>query len=1256
MKRYRFYTKGALIALAAMLAFGPAAGGSAAAASAKAPGPHWADRALDRWKQAGILQGYPDGTMKPERPISRAEFAAVVNRLFGLEARSEASTTDTPSAWAAAEMAKAFAAGYLSPDDGGRAAADRAITRAEAALALNRLFALQAPAKTGEGGWPDLNGLTEETGGAIRALTANGILQGLPDGTFGPNRILTRAELATIADRLIALLVQKKGTAEPGAVNGHAVVSADGATLRGADIAGNLYLAQGIGEGEVSLRQTRVAGTTFVRGGGVHSIELTDASLAEVRIEKDNDLVRLYAHGGTTIGTVRFVRGGTLEADDETSKGISDVRISSGAKEVHLKGNFARVSTEPQASQQVLLIVSGHVSELRVDGSALIRLTDGAVIDKLRVSASATGSSMEGTGRVGTIEDLSSGFVNRLGSGSGSGGGTTPTATPTPSPSSTPAPTLSPTESPTPTPSPTESPTPTPSPTASPTPTPSSSPTPTTDPGESDWKLVWSDEFAGGAIDPSKWTYDTTNGESVGNPGWGNNELEYYTDRPDNAKVEDGKLVITAKKELYGGMPYTSARLKTLGLFSQTYGKFEIRAKAPTGKGLWPAIWMLPEHNEYGTWAASGEIDIMEGWGSRPGTVAGTIHYGERWPGNVYSGASYDLPNQGTIADYHTYALEWEPNEMRWYVDGELYSTKKDWYSKGVGQQPNYAYPAPFDQPFHLLINLAVGGNFDGNPTENTAFPARMEVDYVRVYAKDQYGPATPPSYPKEAYAPGSRLPQGPDRDLVYNGEFRENVEGDAGMGVPDTAYWALYQDPGASGAVTIEDIGGERYAHVAIARAGGNFYSIQPQSIVSLAKGRAYKLTFDAKTDTARNMTVRLTGGESRGFPAYSQSLNAALTSQFRSYEMTFLMKEASDPAARIEFNLGTDAHPAWFGNVKLVEIDGIPFDHDSAKQPQEDGNLVYNGTFDQGEPDRLSYWHLTTEEGASATAFVPINPASERKLNVAITDGGAAAGDVKLLQKGLLLQQNQDYELRFDVRAAAPRTIQVGLFRKDGTPIAVREADLSASAQTITVAFERISADTDPEGQLVFLLGGAADSLQIDNVKLLRTSMSFDPDTVFYPLRNGDFGNGLDAWDVSGNADQAGAAGAGAIRMAADEEGAKLTVDNQGGRPWNALLFQQGIPVKANVPYELRFEARATVDRPMEVVIENAGPRKLDEIVDLTSEKKTFAFEFKTGKDENVDLKFLLGLIRDSDPRLGTHDVFLSNIVLQVKNAPVA
>lgn len=237
-------------------------------------------------------------------------------------------------------------------------------------------------------------------------------------------------------------------------------------------------------------------------------------------------------------------------------------------------------------------------------------------------------------------------------------------------------------------------------------------------------QLVWADEFDGNTLDLTKWEHQT--GDGCPNLcGWGNNELEYY--QPQNATVSDGTLKITAKRENVGGKPYTSSRIRTRNKGDWTYGRFEARIKLPTGKGLWPAFWMLSTDEPYGGWPQSGEIDIMEIVGHEPATTHGTLHYGNPWPQNQSTGADYKLLNGGIFNDeFHVFAIEWEQNEIRWYVDDYLYSTKTN-----LNLSP---FRWPFDHDFHFLLNVAVGGNWPGNPDGTTVFPQIMEVDYVRVY------------------------------------------------------------------------------------------------------------------------------------------------------------------------------------------------------------------------------------------------------------------------------------------------------------------------------------------------------------------------------------------------------------------------------------------------------------------------------------------------------------------------------------------
>ena len=241
--------------------------------------------------------------------------------------------------------------------------------------------------------------------------------------------------------------------------------------------------------------------------------------------------------------------------------------------------------------------------------------------------------------------------------------------------------------------------------------------------------LVWSDEFDGASLDPQVWFFETGDGSEYGIPGWGNNELQYYL--PDNAQLEGGLLKIETREEQVGRFDYTSARINTRDRFAFRYGRIEARMRLPGGQGVWPAFWMLAQDSPYGGWAASGEIDIMEAvnlGGAGGNLVYGTIHYGGEAPNNTFSGETYVVPSNA-MTEFHTYAVEWDATEIRWYVDDVLYAMRNNWNSTGG------VFPAPFDVPFYIIFNVAVGGNFPGNPDATTVLPVTMEVDWVRVYS-----------------------------------------------------------------------------------------------------------------------------------------------------------------------------------------------------------------------------------------------------------------------------------------------------------------------------------------------------------------------------------------------------------------------------------------------------------------------------------------------------------------------------------------
>jgi beta-glucanase (GH16 family) len=284
---------------------------------------------------------------------------------------------------------------------------------------------------------------------------------------------------------------------------------------------------------------------------------------------------------------------------------------------------------------------------------------------------------------------------------------------------------------------------------------------------EPGWTMVWSDEFDGPSIDKRKWGFEADCW------GGGNDERQCYTKSGRNSGIEDGKLVITARYERTEGpaLPlsqrrsssggdrevtrdFSSARLTTQGRASWRYGRIEVRAKLPQGQGTWPAIWMLPEKTRYGPWAASGEIDILEAVnlgvlctkcpGGRENTILGTIHFGAKWPNNKFASTEIAFPE--VLDGFHTYAVEWYPDRIVWLVDGRIYAERKasEWSTTG-----SKAPGAPFDQPFHLILNLAIGGKLpEGRGlggVRNDGYPKRMEVDWVRVWQKSADAAIAPP-------------------------------------------------------------------------------------------------------------------------------------------------------------------------------------------------------------------------------------------------------------------------------------------------------------------------------------------------------------------------------------------------------------------------------------------------------------------------------------------------------------------------------
>lgn len=415
------------------------------------------------------------------------------------------------------------------------------------------------------------------------------------------------------------------------------------------------------------------------------------------------------------------------------------------------------------------------------------------------------------------------------------------------------------------------------------------------------YNLLWNDEFNGDALDETIWNYEPHE------PGWTNEELQEYTTSTDNVFVRDGNLVIKAiKSEKDGKDYYTSSKVTAQNKKDFTYGKVVARAKAPEGKGLWPAIWMMPQDESYyGQWPKCGEIDILEVLGSDVKTAYGTLHYGE--PHGEQQGTVV-LDNGSFADDFHEYSVEWEPGEMRWYIDDELYLTVNDWFTAVQGEDEK-PYPAPFDQPFFVQMNLAVGGTWPGDPDENTDFDnAEFEIDYVRVYQKPEYD--TNVKKPEKKF----REPL-EDGNFVYNGDFSEAED------LTDDENWKFLLFEGGEGAAEIRD----NMIVISSEAEGTEDYSVQlVQPQMPIIKGKKYRVTFDAWADEERDMIVCVSAPNA-GWIRYLEDTTLTLSTEKTTYTYDFEMTEKDDPLGRLEFNMGHKGSTAtiYITNVRLEEIE---------------------------------------------------------------------------------------------------------------------------------------------------------------------------------------------------------------------------------------------------------------------------------------------------------------------------------------------
>lgn len=410
------------------------------------------------------------------------------------------------------------------------------------------------------------------------------------------------------------------------------------------------------------------------------------------------------------------------------------------------------------------------------------------------------------------------------------------------------------------------------------------------------YNLLWNDEFDGDTLNEDIWTRE------LREPGWTNEELQEYTDSDDNIYLEDGKLVLRALKS--EDEYYTSGKVNSQNKMDFTYGKVVARAKAPEGQGLWPAIWMMPQDEEhYGQWPKCGEIDIMEVLGNETNVAYTTLHYGEP---HAQQQAVKTLSKGSFAEDFHEYSVEWEPGEIRWYIDDEEMLVANDWFSAtadGVEQD----YPAPFDQPFFVQMNLAVGGTWPGDPDDTTDFDnAKFEIDYVRVYQKDEYD--TNVSRPEKEFREANA-----DGNFINNSDFSDESED-----LNDDVDWKFLLAQNGKGAAKIKD----GMIEITSEAEGDVDYSVQlVHWTIPLYQGKKYKVTYEAMASEERDIVVAVTAPYVDWIRYYPDT-KVTLSTDWKEYSFEFEMKDKDDNEGRLEFNLGAR------GSIATVDIRNVRFE----------------------------------------------------------------------------------------------------------------------------------------------------------------------------------------------------------------------------------------------------------------------------------------------------------------------------------------
>lgn len=591
------------------------------------------------------------------------------------------------------------------------------------------------------------------------------------------------------------------------------------------------------------------------------------------------------------------------------------------------------------------------------------------------------------------------------------------------------------------------------------------------------YELKFEDNFDGKKLNEKNWNYE------LHESGWVNNELQAYIKSNKTVYIKDGNLVIQAiKEENKNGNKFFSGRINTQGKHDFKYGLFEARLKVPKGKGFLPAFWMMPtDETKYGSWPKCGEIDIMEVLGDKINTSYATLHFGEP---HTMSQKSKLLKSGNFTNDFHVFACEWEPGLIKFYVDGEEIASFDDWWTKKINDDEEI-FPAPFNQKFYLIFNVAVGGNWPGYPDGNTKFDsnAQMLVDYVRVYQKKNYNENV--SKKEEIISVRAADKTG---NYIRNGSFITNEN------LKDNKEWSFMTQLGGAGNASILD----NKVCIETKTAGTQDYSVQlVQADLPIEKGYDYQLIFDAWSTEDRKMKAKICAPD-RGWANYFGDVSVSLSSKKKTYSYKFSMTSKTDPNARLDFNMGATSSTAkiFISNVQLIKL-GKAKIVERKDMKKDKNDLIYNGEFEYG----ARQWDFYSYDNSSCSLSVD----QDTKIaQITISDTKDVDWKIQLMQKRIGLMKGQKYRLTFDAWSTTSRQMKYACQRdgalwksRHGTEdwTAYNDApicNLTTAKQSFCQDFT-MNYDDDGDVILTFSLGSIDKRITkehdvfIDNVKLV-------------------------------------------------------------------------------------------------------------------------------------------------------------------------